>query len=530
MRILAYVAAVLVVCMLMPVGKQSAPVTSQKVRPTAVAGAFYPADPAELSAMVDRFVAQAKVPTIPDVVAIVAPHAGYQYSGAVAGHSYALLRGRKPARVVVIAPTHYEAFSFTSVYDGDAYATPLGQVPVDREFAARLVKMDPSIQFSSLGHTPDADKREHAVEVQLPFLQRVLGSEFRVVPIVMGDQSWENCRALGVALAKLIQGSDTLIVASSDLSHYHPYDDAVRIDHKTLQGIEEWDYLSMSMNFDQRNWEACGGGPIIAAMIAAERLGATEAQILKYANTGDVTGDRSRVVGYGAVAFSKGPAPAEAREIAFALSQEEKDELLQIAKKSVETAVREQKAYDAPAPKLAALNSDRGAFVTLTKHGDLRGCIGYVTPLKPLYLAVRDAAAMAALRDPRFDPVSTPELGDLEYEISVLSPLRHVQDINQIRVGLHGLVIRKGETQGLLLPQVATEYNWDRLTFVRQACRKAGLPAEAWRDSDTDIFVFTAVVFRPVRTTALREMWDYAWMPQPPAQAPRSPAPLATTF
>ena len=529
MRILVYVLALLVVCVLMPDGKRAASIPKPVVRPTAVAGAFYPADPAELGGLVDRFVAQAKVPAVPNVVAIVAPHAGYPYSGAVAGHSYALLRGRKPARVVVIAPTHYEAFSFTSVYDGDAYSTPLGQVPVDRDFAARLVKLDSSIQLSSLGHRPDADKHEHAVEVQLPFLQRVLG-EFRVVPIVMGDQSWENCRALGVALAKLIQGSDTLIVASSDLSHYHPYDDAVRIDHKTLQGIEEWDYLSMSMNIDQRNWEACGGGPIIAAMIAAERLGATQAQILKYANSGDVTNDRSRVVGYGAVAFSKGPAQAEAREIAFALSQEEKAELLQIAKRSVETAVREQKAFEAPSPKLAALNSDRGAFVTLTKHGDLRGCIGYVTATKPLYLAVRDAAAMAALRDPRFDPVSTPELGDLEYEISVLSPLRHVLDINQIRIGLHGLVIRKGETQGLLLPQVATEYNWDRLTFVRQACRKAGLPPEAWRDGDTDIFVFTAVVFKPGGTTALQHVWDYAWTPQPPAQAPGSPAPLATTF
>ncbi|MGA2185573.1 MAG: AmmeMemoRadiSam system protein B [Bryobacteraceae bacterium] len=529
MRIIFFVIALLIFCALSLHTKRPPPSLKQEVRPPAVAGSFYPADPAELGSMLDQFLAQAKVPTVPDVVAIVAPHAGYPYSGPVAAHSYALLRGRKPQRVVVIAPSHFEAFDFSSVYDGAAYSTPLGQVPVDREFVNRLVRMHPSIRLSALGHTPTADKREHALEVQLPFLQRVLG-EFRLVPIVMGDQSWEKCRALGVALAKLSQGSDTLIVASSDLSHYHPYDDAVRIDHKTLHAIEQWDYLSMSANFDQRNWEACGGGPIIAAMIAAERLGANQARVLKYANSGDATGDHSRVVGYGAVAFSKGPARSGAQDTALALSQEEKDELLRIARKSVETAVLEGKPYQCPAPKLSALNSDRAVFVTLTKRGDLRGCIGSVHAMQPLYLAVRDVAAMAALQDSRFLPVSAQELGELKYEISVLSPLRHVLDVSLIRVGLHGLLVRKGDTQGLLLPQVATEFNWDRLTFVQQACRKAGLPADAWRDSDTDIFVFTAVVFAPAPKAALQELRPPAWMPRPAALAADSPGPAAATF
>jgi AmmeMemoRadiSam system protein B/AmmeMemoRadiSam system protein A len=455
---------------------------------------FYPADPAQLGAMVDRFLAQAKVPQVPGVIAIVAPHAGYQYSGAVAAHSYALLKGRKPQRVVVIAPSHYEAFGFSSVYDGDAYSTPLGRVPVDRDFVKRLVHLAPSIRLSALGHTPSGDKREHSIEVQLPFLQRVLG-EFRLVPIIMGDQSWEQCRALGLALAKLSQGSDTLIVASSDLTHYRTYDDDVRLDHKTLKAIEQWDYLGMSLNFEQQNWEACGGGPIIATMIAAERLGANKAQVLKYANTGDVTGDHSRVVGYSAIAFSKGPDAANAVESPLALSREEKDELLRIAKSSVESAVRDGKLLSCPAPKLSALAADRGAFVTLKERGELRGCIGHIHAAEPLYLTVRDVAAHAALRDPRFQPVSKSELDKLTYEISVLSPLRHVSDISQIRVGLHGLVVRKGDTQGLLLPQVATEFKWDRQTFVRETCMKAGLSAEAWRDADTDLFMFTAVVF-----------------------------------
>ena len=149
---------------------------------------------------------------------------------------------------------------------------------MDQEFAAKLAKASKLIQISGRGHGPVGGNWEHALEVQLPFLQRALG-QFKLVPIVMGDQSYEACRALGLALAKNMQGTNTIIVASSDLSHYHPYDDAVKLDHKTLKAIEEWDYLSMSQNFERQIWEACGGGPIIAAMIASERLGARQAQL-----------------------------------------------------------------------------------------------------------------------------------------------------------------------------------------------------------------------------------------------------------
>ncbi len=228
--------------------------------------------------MVDEFLARAAPPAIKEpVLALVSPHAGYVYSGGVAAHSYALLKGRKFDRVVVISPSHVEAFNFSSVYDGDAYATPLGTIPVDKAFAAKLASLNPSIKLSSRGHAASGGQAEHALEVQLPFLQRVLGP-FKLVPIVMGQQDYDTCRALGVSLAKLIQGPDTLLVASSDLSHFHPYDIAVKLDRKTLQAIEEWDYLSMSRNFELRVWEACGGGPIVAAMIAAERLGANRAR------------------------------------------------------------------------------------------------------------------------------------------------------------------------------------------------------------------------------------------------------------
>src|SRR5208337_405023 len=195
----------------------------------------------------------------------------------------------------------------------------------------------------------------------------------------------ESSRALGVALAKLIQGGNTLIVASSDLSHYHTYDEAVRIDNKTLNALQDWDYLSMSRNFEMRVWEACGGAPIVAAMIAAERMGANQAELLKYANSGDITGDHSRVVGYASVLLIRTPSQRGAGQ-PFSLSVHDKNELLALARKSVEHAVRTGKVYETAASTSSTLSQERGAFVTLTEAGQLRGCVGYISASKPLDL------------------------------------------------------------------------------------------------------------------------------------------------
>ena len=470
----------------------------QKVREAAVAGSFYPADPVALSDMIDDMLAHASPPPVDGaIIAAIAPHAGYPYSGPVAAWTYAALKGHKYARVVVIAPSHYVGFDFTSVYDGDAYRTPLGIIPVDKAFARQLTKMSPTIRLSEEGHTPTSAGGEHALEVQLPWLQKVLGN-FELVPIVMGDQSYESSRALGVALAKMIEtekkNGDTLILASSDLSHYHPYAEAETIDHKTLHALAAWDYFSMSRNFETRTWEACGGAPIVAAMIATERMGATKAEVLKYANSGDTSGDHSRVVGYSADLLVKAPHGA-AEEVPFSLTDQEKSELVALARKSAEYAVQTHQSYDPPTSKSETLNREYGAFVTLTEGGSLRGCIGYTSPIKPLYITVRDTATFAALRDPRFRPVSASELSQLEYEISVLSPLRRVTDIEQIKVGRDGLLMKNGDREGLLLPQVPVEQKWDRLTFLEQTCAKAGMKHDCWKDEDTDIFKFTAVVF-----------------------------------
>ena len=472
-----------------------------KVRQAAVAGSFYPADPKELSAMIDDLLAKAQGPQISEpIIAAVAPHAGYVYSGPVAAYTYAQLKGHKYSRVVLIAPTHYVGFDFTSVYDGDAYTTPLGQVPIDKEFARRLVKMSSTMQLSDKGHQATSDAPEHSVEVQLPWLQKVLGN-FELVPIVMGDTSYESSRALGVALAKILRDDhNTLVLASSDLSHYHPYDDAVKIDHKTLNALQAWDYFSMSRNFQWRGpgqpgiWEACGGAPIVAAMIYAERMGANQARVLKYANSGDITGDHSRVVGYSADVFVKAES-SKTVDAPFSLTVEEKSNLLALARKSVEYVVQQRYPYEPPASASSSLNQERGAFTTLKEAGELRGCIGYTSAVKPLYITVRDTATLAATQDPRFPQVTASELPKLEYEISVLSPLRRVTDVQQIVVGQHGLLMKNGDSEGLLLPQVPVEQQWDRHTFLEQTCRKAGMRSDCWMDEDTDIFSFTAVVF-----------------------------------
>ena len=394
---------------------------AEKVRPAAVAGAFYPADPKELSQMIDDMLAKAAPPAVDGrILAAVAPHAGYPYSGPVAAWTYAALRdslkGHKYSRVVLIAPSHYVAFGFTSVYDGDAYTTPLGTVLIDKEFARKLARMSSTFDLSEKGHQATQDAPEHSVEVELPWLQKILGN-FELVPIVMGDQSYESSRALGVALAKMLRDDhDTLVLASSDLSHYHSYDEAEAIDHKTLHAIESWDYLSMSRNFESRVWEACGGAPIVTAMIYAERMGANKAEVLRYANSGDVTSDHSRVVGYSADLFVKTAQAANAAP-PFSLTDQEESELLSVARKSVEYMIQNKEPYAPTSSTSKTLNREYGAFVTLTEGGELRGCIGYTSPIKPLYMTVRDTATLAALRDPRFPPVSASELPKLAYEI-----------------------------------------------------------------------------------------------------------------
>jgi AmmeMemoRadiSam system protein B/AmmeMemoRadiSam system protein A len=468
----------------------------KEIREPAVAGAFYPDKPEVLSRDVKRYLENAKKEKIEgDIFALVSPHAGYMYSGQVAAYAYKLVEGRAFDSVVVVGPSHRALFKGASLYDRGGYRTPLGVVPIDTELSKKMMERRKEIQF-----LPEAHSQEHSLEVQIPFLQVVLKS-FKLIPIVMEPYwSWESCQYLGSAIAETVRGKNVLLVASSDLSHFHSYDEAVRLDKIVLNHIERFDPEGLNRDLRGGRCEACGGGPIITIMLAAKMLGANHGKVLKYANSGDVTGDRSRVVGYAAGVFYKTAGGKEKMKeekkvgVDLGLTEEEKRTLHQIAKTVVENKVRGKAVPDFKIES-TTLKENRGAFVTIQKRGQLRGCIGYIEGHGPLYKTIEEMAEAAAFRDPRFSPVKEKELPDLDIEISVLTPLRKITNVNEIEVGKHGIYIKKGWFSGLLLPQVATEYGWDRQTFLEHTCQKAGLPSNAWKEKDTEIYIFSADIF-----------------------------------
>ncbi len=467
----------------------------EDVRRPAVAGSFYPADAYILSHQVKEYLAQVPKKEIPgEIIALVSPHAGYQYSGQVAAHSFQLIERMKFDAVVVVAPSHRVAFSGASVYDRGGYQTPLGVRPVEKELCQKLMKESTLIRFYPQAHGP-----EHSLEVQLPFLQEILG-EFKLVPIVIGDQSYRSCEQVGQAIARTVKGKKALIVASTDLSHFHPYDVAVQKDRVILKAIEAFDPKQLSGDLESGKGEACGGGPVIAVMVAAKELGANRSQVLKYMNSGDVTGDRSGVVGYAAAVFYRSAPEPEKKDasrkagISLGLTEEEKKTLRKIAQSTIEGRIKGENPGKVEG-LTDRLKEKRGAFVSLHKHGQLRGCIGLIQASKPLFIGVQEMAVAAAFNDPRFSPVGAKELKDLEIEISVLTPLERVKDIQEIEIGKHGLYIKKGFYSGLLLPQVATQYKWDRVTFLEETCRKADLQRNAWKEPDTEIYSFSADIF-----------------------------------
>lgn len=475
-----------------------------QVRKPAVAGQFYTGDPVALSKELTDFFKKAKKEPIPgQIIALIAPHAGYMYSGQVAAHAFKLLEGLSFETVLVISPSHIAYFSGASVYNGGAYETPLGTIPVDTTLAGKIADQDKRVLLSDKGHDFVGMRGEHSLEVELPFLQTVLG-KFKLVAIVIGDQDYATCEALGKAMAKALEGENALIVASSDLSHFHPYSEAVRLDNIVINHVNSFDADGLHKDLSSGACEACGGGPIVATMIAAKGLGADKAKVLNYANSGDVTGDKSGVVGYmAAVMYDSTASPnkektkSEAKKVGvdLGLSEDDKKVLMDIARKTIHCKVKGEKLpefkVDSP-----ILKENRGAFVTIKEHGQLRGCIGYIEGIKPLYITIQEMAEAAALRDPRFPPVTSGELDKLELEISVLTPLRKIKDINEVEIGKHGIVLKKGYHQGVFLPQVATEQGWDRITFLEEICHKAGIyDKNCWKDRDAEIYIYSADVF-----------------------------------
>jgi len=471
----------------------------EQIRESVIAGSWYPGNASRLQQDIQAYLRQASVGDFKrELIALISPHAGYRYSGQVAAYAYKILEKQKFATVVVIAPSHRSYFKGVSVYDRGGYRTPLGVVPLDREFISALKEREGRIRY-----VPEAHAEEHSLEIQLPFLQ-VLLPDFKLVPLVMGTQDFVTCQWLAEAVSDCIKKSgSTLVVASSDLSHFHPYQQAKKLDQVVLDKIGEFDPRGLSDSLATGKCEACGGGPMATAMLIARRLGANHSQVLHYANSGDVTGDHSGVVGYVAAAVwgdpqvAKGKDPQDQRVgIDLGLTAEDKNELLKIARDVVECHCRGEKPVK-PVVDSSTLREPRGAFVTLHKNGKLRGCIGQIRAQKPLIETIAEMAEAAAFRDPRFPPVTSEELDQLEYEISVLTPLRRIKDVEEIKVGIHGIYMKRGGLSGLLLPQVATDWGWDRTTFLEHTCTKAGLPEDAWRDKKTEIYIFSADVFSP---------------------------------
>lgn len=472
---------------------------TDEIREPAIAGTWYPGSQAELRQQVTSYLTgvpskDAVQPT--NIVALIAPHAGYAYSGQVAAHAYKQIDGRRFDTVVVIAPSHRVPFSGVAVYDRGGFRTPLGVMELDRTLIAALEKKDKRIRF-----VPDAHTKEHALEIQLPFLQ-VLLPQARLVPLLMGDQDRATCEALAEALASACAGKSVLIVASSDLSHFHAYDAAKKLDQVVIDQVSAFDPDGLLDALAQSRCEACGGGPMVTAMLAARKLGATRSKVLQYANSGDVTGDRSRVVGYMAAVLSSDASDGKEAKpssppvgLDSGLSPDEKATLLKLARQTIEA-----RCQGRPAPKpdttSARLKELRGAFVTLHKNGQLRGCIGHIVAIRPLVESVVEMAEAAALQDPRFPPVRSEEVRDLEIEISALTPMQRISDPKTVEIGRHGLFMKRGGRSGLLLPQVATEQGWDRTEFLENTCRKAGLDRDAWKDPSTEIYIFSADIFR----------------------------------
>ena len=472
-------------------GQTSVPV----VRPATQAGRFYDGNPQSLSHEVDSLLARhAQRSDDEDVAALIVPHAGYYFSGNVAASAYARLNPEKKyKRIFLLGPSHHEWLNGASVNgEVDYYATPLGDVKVDRETARQLIKTD-----SVFSCQPKAHDREHCLEVQLPFLQRHLGEVPPIVPIIISTNDFSKLKRMAEVLKPWFT-EENLFIISSDFSHYPSYEDAYEVDTKTGEAVASGDVeqfiatIEANARSGKRNLStsACGEFPIITLMLMLD--GQYQVKHIMYQNSGDIGDhDHSRVVGYHSFAFIRNGQTRTDTE--FTLSYEEKQMLKKIAYTSIKDSLN-GKPISMFNVQSSILNQKCGAFVSLHKQGRLRGCIGHFGEDVPLYEIVAEMARAAAFEDPRFPPVHREELGDIDIEISVLTPMRRIQSLDDFQLHKHGIYIRKGYRSGTFLPQVADEVNWTKEEFVGHCSQdKAGLGWNGWRDAE--LYVYEAIVF-----------------------------------
>ena len=427
-------------------------------RPAAVAGTFYPDELTTLARELLGFLDETRdAPLVPGFPkALIVPHAGYIYSGQVAAHAFALLR---PAmgivkRVVLLGPCHRVAVRGLALPEATAFETPLGRVEVDAAAVAELKGL-PQVSVNAATHA-----HEHSLEVQLPFLQQVLKG-FKLVPLVVGQATREQ---VAEVLDRLWGGPETLIVISSDLSHYHPYDTARAIDRRTVQAI-------VGFRTDIDHMQACGATPIVGFLETAKRRG-MQPELLDARNSGDTAGGRDRVVGYASFAYWDQRADYQ---------EEHGRTLLGLARASVANAL--QAGAEAAIPDVPWLKERRATFVTLMQDAKLRGCIGSLQPMRALGEDVVANAAAAALADRRFSPLGRDDLARVEMEVSLLSVPTAVlfadegELVAALRPGVDGLILASGDKRGTYLPQVWGEIPEPR-QFLASLMQKAGIPAD----------------------------------------------------
>ncbi len=506
MKVLRWCAVLFVVSLGFALACQATKAPEADVREPAVAGAFYPDSASKLKLDIEKFMEEALPARTRDVVAIIAPHAGYVYSGKICADAFGQVKDKQYDVIVILGTNHTtRGFEKISVHPGTGFRTPLGIAPIEREIVSEILAADPDDCVLD----KSVHAREHSVEVIVPFVQ-VVFPEAKIVPVVVGSPDVAMCTRFGQALAKVVKNRRALIIASSDLSHYPAAEDAVVVDRKTLKAITTLDpALLHSVTQSQMNMRvpnlatcACGEAPVMAAMAAAKALGATQGEIIKYANSGDVPfGDKSRVVGYGAVVLtrnagekniSKGDVPSPAL-LSEPLSLSDKKALLTFARESISRKFSTDTVP--PARGFSAnLQQPRGVFVTLKKRNELRGCIGRIIGDEPLGKLTGAMAWHSAFDDPRFNPVTADELRDIEIEISVLTPLKEVSGPEQIVVGRDGVLLVKQGRSAVFLPQVATEQKWNRDETLDNLCAKADLPRGCWKQG-AQLLTFQAVVF-----------------------------------
>jgi len=485
-----------------------------KVKKSNLAGTWYSADAGELAGQIDRLLAGARNGGEQrDALALILPHAGYVYSGKTAAAGYRVIGNSgqpliSTKLIVILAPSHHSAFRGCSLLDADYYETPLGKVRLSREAADDLAR------DNLFKKNPDAFEREHAVEIHLPFLQRIfgrrLGGDVRVLPILVGDGDDGDVKMMARKLADATARYNPVFIISSDFTHYGPnfgYEpfrnaggpaNAVKLkelDGGAIDRILKKDLAGFTGYCDRTGATICGRNPIRIAL--ALPITGFRAEKIAYDTSGNVTGDYANSVSYAAILIAGRLEAAKLREDESSiLSAKDKSFLLRAARDNIASWLKKKRGIRFfPTDVPPALLEKRGVFVTLKKRGELRGCIGYIAGLKPLIQGVLDNSYNAAFKDPRFDPINADELPAITIEISVLTEPAPVKSVDEVQVGRDGLIMERGPYRGLLLPQVAVEQGWDRKTFLDQTCLKAGLSPGAWKDGETKIYRFQAVIF-----------------------------------